>query len=186
LVAVKTTEAISDRSGPPPFAAMRRLFWGYLGCYILLPPVLSADLAYWLGGAHSWFDVDIFAFGPVMVLLAFPVVRRVPSWFSYGRVTDLRRFWRLSHGLAAFEALIMAGAVVQAFGAGNAGARAQFVTTLALALPIYGLVVLLLVTLHRVRWFDPDAPASQWELADAAELARYYPTAATDFGGQRE
>jgi hypothetical protein len=176
---------MGDRSGPPPFGAMRRLLWGYLGCYILLPPILSAAVAYWLGGAHHWFAVDVFGFGPVLVLLGFPVLRRVPLWFRYGRVADLRRFWRLSHGVAALETLVMVGTLVQALDAGHLGARAQFITILVLAGPVYGLAVLLIVTLHRVRWFDPDAPASQWELADAAEIARYYPTAATDFGDGR-
>jgi len=162
-----------DRKRPylPPRRAVNFCSAGFAGTLLMAPLVLVLDVLYFLFGDNGLnvFMPDGLPVGPLILSIAFAIfgVTYVRKVYVYGTVKWIRRFRRVATLSSLFVWLLLLWNVWQLIRAPNQDVFASYLIFVGMLGVALGLSGLMLWTINRYRWYDPNSTPDEWELPEA-------------------
>ena len=155
----------------PPRRAVNFCSAGLGGTLFVAPLVLILDVLYLLFG-DNWLNVFIpngLPIGPVIlaILIAIFAITCVRKIYVYKTIKWVRRFRRIAIFSSLFTLLLQIWNVLQLIRAPDQDVFASYLMFVIMLSFALGLAGLLLWTIHRYRWYDPNSTSEEWELPEA-------------------
>lgn len=159
----------------PPARAVKLCSAGMIGTIFEAPTVLVFNVLY-LAFGDNWLNIFMsggIPVGPVMIAILFVVfaVTYVRKIYVYKTIKWVRRFRRLAIMSSIFTALLAAFNVYELARAPDQDVFASYLMFVIFMTVILCQAALLLWTIHKYRWYDPDSKPEEWELPEALVFA---------------
>lgn len=155
----------------PPARAVKLCNAGMIGTIFEAPTVLVFNVLY-LAFGDNWLNIFMpggIPVGPVIIAILFTLfaVTYVRKIYVYKTIKWVRRFRRLAIISSVFTVFLAVFNVYELIQAPNPDVFASYLATVIFMFVILCQAALLLWTIHKYHWYNPDSRPEEWELPEA-------------------